>query len=134
MTFSTARLRVAAIFGLLAVALGAFGAHGLKTRWEAALAPAEVTYRLDVWHTASQYHLAHAIVLLVLARAFADPRQVRGAWWSFVLGIVIFSGSLYALCLTGLKWLGAITPIGGVFLILGWLLLAFHRDKKSPSL
>jgi uncharacterized membrane protein YgdD (TMEM256/DUF423 family) len=134
MTFSPARLRIASILGMLAVGLGAFGAHGLKTRWEGSLAPAEVSYRLDVWHTASQYHLAHAIVLLVLALAFAGPGQARGAWWSFVIGIVIFSGSLYALCFTGVKWLGAITPIGGLLLILGWLLLAFHRDKKSPSL
>ncbi len=130
MTFSSSRLRIAAIFGLLAVALGAFGAHGLKSKWGSTLTAEEVAYRLGVWHTASQYHLAHAIVLLVLAFAFADVKQARAAWWSFIFGILIFSGSLYMLCVTGLKWMGAITPIGGVLLMLGWLLLAFQREGK----
>ena len=129
MDFNHTRLRMAAIFGLLAVALGAFGAHGLKSHWESTLAAAEVAYRIDVWKTASHYHLAHAIVLLVLTFAFPGARQASASWWSFVAGISIFSGSLYALCLTGLKWLGAITPIGGVLLMLGWLLLAFQRRK-----
>ena len=130
MTFSSSRLRIAAVLGLLAVALGAFGAHGLKTKWGATLSAEEIAYRLGVWHTATQYHLAHAIVLLVLAFAFADAKQARAAWWSFMLGIVVFSGSLYLLSVTGLKWLGAITPIGGVLLMVGWLLLAFQRSQK----
>ncbi|MEY4485059.1 MAG: hypothetical protein RL693_2511, partial [Verrucomicrobiota bacterium] len=113
------KLRNAAIFGFLAVALGAMGAHGLKTSWSATLAPEVVAYRLDIWKTASHYHMVHAIVLLILSYAFPLPSQGRWTFRSFVTGIVVFSGSLYALCLTDLKWLGAITPIGGGFLMLG---------------
>lgn len=131
MMFSIGRLRTAAIFGLLAVALGALGAHGLQSHWDSTLAAPEAAHRLDVWRTASHYHLAHAIVLLVLAFGFPEPRQASAAWWSFVGGIAVFSGTLYVLCLTGMKWLGAITPIGGVLLMLGWLLLAFRRGKSS---
>ncbi len=117
------KLRNAAIFGFLAVALGAMGAHGLKTTWAATLTPDVVAYRLDVWKTASNYLMAHSIVLLILAYAFPLPTQGRWTFRCFISGIVIFSGSLYALCLTDSKWLGAITPIGGGFLMLGWLLL-----------
>lgn len=130
MTSSPARLRTAAILGLLAVALGAFGAHGLQSHWKAALDATEAAYRLDVWKTATFYHLTHTLVLLILAFAFPEPKQARAAWWSFVAGIVIFSGTLYVLCLSGMKWLGAITPIGGVLLMLGWLLLALQRGRK----
>jgi uncharacterized membrane protein YgdD (TMEM256/DUF423 family) len=129
MTFSPARLRTAAIIGLLAVAFGAMGAHGLKSNWEGTLDAVEAAKRVDVWKTASFYHLTHAIVLLVLAFAFPEPKQARGVWWSFVVGIAVFSGTLYVLCITGMKWLGAITPIGGVLLMLGWLLLACQRRK-----
>jgi hypothetical protein len=69
-----------------------------------------------------------------MAFAFPLPKQAGVAWWSFVGGITVFSGSLYLLCLTGLKWLGAITPIGGVLLMLGWLLLAFQRIKLKCDL
>jgi uncharacterized membrane protein YgdD (TMEM256/DUF423 family) len=111
---STTALRVSALFGFLAVALGAFGAHGLKATLEA-------TGRTANWETAAHYHLVHAAVLLVLA--FREPV----ARWSFALftsGILIFSGSLYVLALTNLKWLGAITPLGGLCLLGGWLALA----------
>lgn len=135
------KLRNAAIFGFLAVALGAMGAHGLKTHWSATLTPDVVAYRLDVWKTASHYHLVHAVVLLILAYAFPLPSQGRWTVRSFVAGIVIFSGSLYTLCLTDMKWLGAITPLGGGLLMLGWLLLiltprsgaATPRDYSSSS-
>jgi uncharacterized membrane protein YgdD (TMEM256/DUF423 family) len=131
MNFNHCRLRAAAIFGLLAVALGAMGAHGLQSHWNATLEAVEAAKRVDVWKTASHYHLAHAIVLLVMAFAFPAPKQAGAAWWSFVGGITVFSVSLYVLCLTGIKWLGAITPIGGVLLMLGWLLLAFQGSPKK---
>jgi uncharacterized membrane protein YgdD (TMEM256/DUF423 family) len=113
---TTTALRFAAVAGFLAVALGAFGAHGLK----ATLAQ---NGTLPVWQTAALYHLVHAVVLLALA--------LRGtvARWPFALfggGILIFSGSLYVLAITNLKWLGAITPLGGLCLLAGWLGLAIR--------
>lgn len=114
-------IRIAALLGFLAVALGAFGAHGLEgilTRHD----------RAATWETAVFYHFIHAVVLLVLAQR----KPVRsGPWWSFLLGILIFSGSLYLLALTNLKWLGAITPIGGVSLLLGWLWLMVSAGKTD---
>ncbi|MCE9608713.1 MAG: DUF423 domain-containing protein [Chthoniobacter sp.] len=109
--------RLAALAGFLAVALGAFGAHGLK-------AVLEKNGMLAVWQTAALYHLTHSVVLLALAQRTAVPR-VPFAF--FGAGILIFSGSLYALALTNLKWLGAITPLGGVCLLSGWLALAWKR-------
>jgi uncharacterized membrane protein YgdD (TMEM256/DUF423 family) len=111
---STLAIRIAAITGFLAVALGAFGAHGLEAKLIA-------NGRVDTWHTAALYHLVHSVVLLALA--------LRGsvAKLPFVLfgaGILIFSGSLYALALSNVKILGAITPIGGLCLLGGWLALA----------
>lgn len=125
------KLRIAGIMGFLAVGLGAMGAHALKTKWEATLGAVEAAYRLDVWKTASQYHLAHAVVLLVLA--FAYSRADQGRWVTRMMtgGIVFFSGSLYVLCLTGVKWLGAITPFGGLMLMLGWLLLLFQSKGRE---
>lgn len=102
--------RLAALMGLLAVALGAFGAHGL----EKVLADNKTT---EIWKTAVLYHFIHAIMLFVLA----ERQPVRnGPWLSFFAGIVIFSGSLYLLAVTNARWLGAITPFGDVSLILGW--------------
>ena len=112
MTSATA-FRISAAFGFLAVALGAFGAHGLK----ATLAANDA---LAIWQTAALYHLVHSAVMLALASR--EPLRVW-AWRSFAAGIVIFSGSLYALALSNVKILGAITPIGGVCLLAGWLAL-----------
>ncbi len=113
--------RISAIVGFLAVALGAFGAHGLH-------ALLEKNGRLATWETAVLYHLAHAVVLLVIA----GLRPLRAAaWWLMLAGVVVFSGTLYVLSLTNIKWLGAITPIGGVFLLLGWLALAFGKEKQA---
>ena len=112
---STTAQRLAALAGFLAVALGAFGAHGLK-------AVLEKNGTLVVWQTAALYHLVHAVVLLVLAQKAAVPRVPFAL---FGVGIVIFSGSLYMLALTNVKWLGAITPLGGVCLLAGWLSLAW---------
>jgi uncharacterized membrane protein YgdD (TMEM256/DUF423 family) len=108
-------LVVAALSGALAVACGAFGAHALKTR----LTPE----MLAVWNTAVLYHLVHSVVLAALALA-APARPVGLPAALFGAGIAIFSGTLYLLALSGVRWLGAITPLGGLALIAGWLSLA----------
>ena len=112
---STLAQRLAALAGFLAVALGACGAHGLK-------AVLEKNATLAVWQTAALYHLVHAVVLLVLAQKAAVARLPFAL---FGAGIVIFSGSLYTLAVTNVKWLGAITPLGGVCFLAGWLALAW---------
>jgi uncharacterized membrane protein YgdD (TMEM256/DUF423 family) len=118
---SQAALRISAVIGFLAVALGAFGAHGLHDLLEK-------NARLATWETAVLYHLTHAVVMLVIATL----RPVRSvAWWLMLAGIVIFSGTLYTLALTNVKWLGAITPLGGVCLLAGWLALAFGRAREE---
>lgn len=102
--------RISALVGFLGVALGAFGAHGLKdilTKHES----------VATWQTAVLYHLVHAVALLTLA---STPPFRRGPWTAFLLGVVLFSGSLYGLALTGMKWLGPVTPVGGVFFLVGW--------------
>ena len=120
---SASATRVAAALGFLAVALGAFGAHGLK----------EILTRnatTAIWEKAVFYHFIHAVMLYVLA----TRQPLRCApWLSFFVGIVIFSGSLYVLALTNLKWVGAITPVGGVSLLVGWawLLVGAGREKQS---
>lgn len=110
---SSLAIRLAAVFGFLAVALGAFGAHGLEAKLIA-------NGRVETWHTAALYHLVHAVVLLALA---ARPVVARWPFVLFAAGIVIFSGSLYALALSNVKVLGAITPIGGLCFLGGWLVL-----------
>lgn len=109
-------LRFSAIIGFLAVALGAFGAHGLKER----LALLGTT---EIWETAALYHLVHAAVLLWVSSREPLPQW---AWRLFVAGVLIFSGSLYVLAVTNLRWLGAITPLGGLCLLGGWLALAIR--------
>ena len=125
------KLKVAAMLGFLAVTLGAMGAHGLETKWVATLPAEEVARRIEVWKTASLYHLVHAIVLFFLSYVFARADQGKWIWNSFFFGVLIFSGSLYTLCYTGIKWLGAITPIGGLLMMIGWLLLAMSAGKKQ---
>jgi len=114
--------RIAAATGFLAVAFGAFGAHGLKD----ILAQNGTT---AIWEKAVFYHFIHAVMLFVIAgrKPFA-----AGAWWSFLSGIVIFSGSLYLLAATDVKWLGAVTPIGGASFLVGWAQL-FWSAGKSPA-
>lgn len=117
----------AAVLGFLAVALGAFGAHGLKTRLAAL--PDGVD-RLEWWKTAAQYHLAHALALALTAGLFGDTRAGRAACVAFSVGIALFSGSLYTMTLSGVRQLGAVTPFGGLSLLAGWALLAvaaWHR-------
>ena len=107
-------LRIAAVYGFLAVALGAFGAHGLQP-----LLLSRGT--VETWHTASLYHLVHAAVLLALAaRAPARPGL---PFRLFCAGVLLFSGSLYLFALTQTHWLVFVTPFGGVTLLAGWLWL-----------
>ena len=109
-------IQVAAVVGAVGVVLGAFGAHALKERFTAD--------QLASWQTAVQYHLLHAVALLALGLyASLSGRSVQLPAWLFSLGIVLFSGSIYLLLLTGQRWLGPITPIGGMCMIAGWLSL-----------
>lgn len=111
----------AAALGFLAVAFGAFGAHGLKARLGSLADGAE---RLEWWKTAAQYHLAHALALALAAGLFGESRLGRAACVAFAVGIALFSGSLYTMTLTGVRWLGAVTPLGGLAMLTGWALLA----------
>lgn len=107
-----------AIVAGLGVVLGAFGAHGLKSRVEPDL--------LVIFETGVRYQIYHALALLgvgLAASRWGSP-LLNGSGWLFLAGIVVFSGSLYLMTFTGVRWLGAITPIGGLAFILGWLLLA----------
>ena len=108
-------VRIAGLMGAAAVALGAFGAHGLK-------GVVTDAHLLEVWDTGARYHLAHAVALAAVAGRGASPWVAR-LW---LTGVALFSGSLYAMTLTGVLWLGAITPLGGACLIAGWLTLAWR--------
>jgi uncharacterized membrane protein YgdD (TMEM256/DUF423 family) len=112
-------LLVGAVAAFLAVTLGAFGAHGLRGR----LSPE----MLAVFETGVRYHMYHAlaVILVSLVMSRASGWLIRTAGWCFVAGIVLFSGSLYALALSGVTILGAVTPIGGLAFLIGWACLAF---------
>lgn len=105
--------------GMLAVGFGAFGAHALKARLD--------DYSMGVFETAVQYHFYHSFALLIVGiLALSQPHTalLKSSGWLFFIGLFIFSGSLYILSLTGLRWLGAITPLGGLAFIGGWACLA----------
>lgn len=108
-----------ALNGALAVMAGAFGAHGLKAKLTPEL--------LATWGTGAEYHMYHALALVLVGvvAGAAPTGMTNGAGIAMLAGIVLFSGSLYVLALTGVKMLGAITPFGGVAFIVGWLLLAY---------
>jgi uncharacterized membrane protein YgdD (TMEM256/DUF423 family) len=111
---------LASVFGALAVALGAFGSHGLSGRLGAE--------QLNTYEIAVRYQFYHALALIGVVMAMGRwPSAGAALWagWLFVAGILIFSGSLYLLVFSGMRWLGAVTPIGGVALIAGWLCLAW---------
>ena len=116
---ATTLFRLAAILCFLAVGLGAFGAHALK-------ATLQESGMLDVWNKAVLYHLVHAVALIALALHGAGN---RAAYYLIVAGILFFSGSLYVMALTNVRWLGAITPIGGLCFLAGWAWLVI-----SPKL
>jgi len=103
-------IQIGCFLALAAVAAGAFGAHALKSHLSAA--------RLETFEIAVRYQMYHAI-----ATVLAGILRVDAAGWCFTVGIAIFSGSLYALCLTEARWLGAITPLGGVLFLVGWLII-----------
>lgn len=108
-------LLIASAFGALTVMIGAFGAHALGPMLQA-------SNRVDTFETAVKYQMYHTLALLAVGLLLFRVEQpaLQVAAWCFFLGILVFSGSLYTLCLTGITWLGAITPIGGTLLIVGW--------------
>ncbi|MDN4164222.1 DUF423 domain-containing protein [Cytophagales bacterium LB-30] len=123
---SSKLILLACLLGGSAVAIGAFGAHGLKELLQA-------SGRADTFETAVRYKMYHALVLLAMGIYRSENEMRRNLYhaaaWAFGIGILIFSGSLYVLCLTGITWLGAITPLGGLGLIAGWILLALSFMK-----
>lgn len=117
---------LAAMLGFLAVAAGAFGAHALRTR----LSPGD----LDIFETAARYQMYHALALWLAATLSRKRRSapLRGACVAFAVGVLVFSGSLYLLVFTGVRQFGAITPLGGVALLLGWALVAADALRRRP--
>jgi uncharacterized membrane protein YgdD (TMEM256/DUF423 family) len=124
MTMLKTFLMLGSLNAFLSVALGAFGAHALRSK----LSPD----MLNVYQTGVQYHMIHSIGLILialLADKLGNSSMVNVSGWALFIGIVLFSGSLYALSLSGIKVLGAITPLGGVSFLLGWILLAIAAMK-----
>jgi uncharacterized membrane protein YgdD (TMEM256/DUF423 family) len=112
-------ITLASLSAMFAVAFGAFGAHALKARLD--------DYAMGVFQTAVQYHFYHSLALLgvgILALSQPQTVMLKSSGWLFLIGIAVFSGSLYILSITGLRWLGAITPLGGLAFIGGWACLA----------
>ena len=111
-------LRIGAIFMFLGVFLGAFGSHALKGKLDA--------HSLEIYKTAVMYHLIHALGILVVANltSLINDQKIQWAGICLVTGIILFSGSLYLLAMTGQKWLGAITPLGGLSFLAAWILIA----------
>ncbi|MCB1757657.1 MAG: DUF423 domain-containing protein [Gammaproteobacteria bacterium] len=123
---------VGALLAMLAVMLGAFGAHGLKSHFS--------EQQMAWYQTAFQYHIIHAIALIItgLASALTPSKNLpKLAGLCFLSGVLLFSGSLYTLALTQMRWLGAITPLGGIAFLFGWGLLAVAgfriNQKENPS-
>lgn len=119
------------VLGATGVALGAFGAHGLKSALESLPDGAQ---RLAWWETGARYHLVHALavgLVAVLARQ-VDSRLPRVAGGLFVLGVLLFSGSLYVMALTGVRALGAVTPLGGIAWIVAWTLVVLSARRLEP--
>ncbi|MFK7951523.1 MAG: DUF423 domain-containing protein [Ekhidna sp.] len=119
-------LSFASISGMLAVGLGAFGAHALKSKLE-------TTGYLSTFQTGVQYHFYHTIALVFVGLLMM---KMPNAWLNYsaycmMIGIILFSGSLYTLSISGIKWLGAITPVGGLFFILGWFFLLMAVVKAD---
>ena len=116
-----------ALFGLTAFIAGAFGSHLLKKQWTADA--------LAVYEVAVRYHMYHALVLMTLAWAtgFFSSLLIPIAGWFFIIGVIIFCGSLYSLVFSGIRWWGIITPIGGVILLVGWSLLFLGGFLSTSS-
>ena len=118
---SSTLIAVGSIACLIAVALGAFGAHGLKNMLD--------EYALQVWHTAVEYHFYHGLGLILIGMLADKFSGVTTAGWIMLAGIILFSGSLYLLSLTGTKILGAITPLGGLLFMIAWGWVAYAVIK-----
>lgn len=118
-------IAIAAINLAIAVALGAFGAHGLKSMVSA--------QQLDWWHTATLYLFVHALGLLMVGLLIRLNQTTQTTAWLLQIGIIIFAGSLYAMTLGAPRWFGAITPIGGVIMIAGWAWLAVTAFRLGKS-
>lgn len=112
----------AALCGFIGVAMGAFGAHGLK--------PVLSEYQLDIYKTAVHYQMWHALLLALIA-TLPEHKYLQWAAWAVVMGITLFSGSLYLLALSALRWLGMITPLGGLAFLCAWALLAWFAYRFS---
>jgi uncharacterized membrane protein YgdD (TMEM256/DUF423 family) len=112
-------LAIASVLGGLSVIFGAFASHALKDKLS--------TRALEIWETGTKYQMYHALALILVAillsRLTTQSLPLIVAGYAFIVGVFLFSGSLYALSLSGIKWLGAITPVGGVAFILGWVCL-----------
>lgn len=116
---------IGSLNAFLSVALGAFGAHILKQK----LTPD----KLDVFQTGVHYHMIHAVALIaiaILSDKLGNTSMVNASGWAIFIGIILFSGSLYALSLTGIKFFGPITPLGGLSFLVGWILLAIAALKS----
>lgn len=126
MITGTARkfLAIGSVSAAISVAAGAFGAHGLKSILSAEM--------LATYDTAVRYQMYHALGILLagVLELHGISRHIRSAGWFFVLGTLLFSGSLYVLTLAGARWLGAVTPLGGVAFIAGWLVLGYAVLKR----
>lgn len=121
---------IGAIFGLLAVALGAFGAHALKEVLD--------DYGVDIWEKAVKYQMFHSTGILVIGilsskNLYGEMKSLKAAMVCMALGIILFSGSLYTLAVTGIKMLGAITPFGGCLFVVGWFLVVVAAMKKGDA-
>jgi len=116
---------IASAFGGISVVLGAFASHGLKDKLS--------ERALEIWETGTKYQMYHALALilvaLLLSRLSTESTALVIAGYAFIAGILLFSGSLYALSLSGIQWLGAITPLGGVAFIIGWCCLTVAAWK-----
>lgn len=126
MTLDRLFLMLGAVSGLIAVGAGAFGAHALRARLTPEL--------LGVFETGARYQMYHALALVAAAWVVSRWPESLAAWagWLFLAGTIVFSGSLYALALTGVRWLGAVTPLGGLCFLAGWLCLALAA-ARAPS-
>jgi uncharacterized membrane protein YgdD (TMEM256/DUF423 family) len=117
-------LSLSSVFGFLSVALGAFGAHALKQRFN--------DYQMGIFQTGIHYQFFHTLALVgvgALLLKWPDSLGLKYSGLAFVFGVLVFSGSLYLLAFTQIKWLGAITPIGGVSFLIGWILLGITVNK-----
>ena len=120
-------MKLVLLFGIsfcaLSVIMGAFGAHALKDKLS--------VYSMSIFNKAVLYQMFHSIGIIIAAllNQLFDSNQFNNCAWMFIIGIVIFSGSLYILSITGLKWLGAITPIGGTLFIASWILMFYYITK-----